>query len=356
MAKSTGNVVNPFFALDRFGVDTMRYYLAHDGGITDDADYENKFIIERYKKGLQGGLGNLASRIMRGKDWNVQKAVERFAPILNPSGEEVTAGAEQEPMLAVGRLDDPLDKEAHKFHARLQQLPPQVETHFDNLMPNLALKQIMLTIYAANAYLQATSPWTLVSWLKDNQLDPPPNTKEHIDRIVFLCAESLRICGILLQPYMPDKAKLLLDMIGVDEGRRTWADARVGADATFGVPMVDLGAGSKGRAPSAHIASPKSRNRVDVVAQLQMKRFTLLEPMIPRLPTNLSGKFMSREVAHSRYDKISTLSMWYESVEKLIIASRENSRTFLRVACEGLGDKDHNNERMTDERKSAACM
>ncbi|KAK4996560.1 methionyl-tRNA synthetase [Elasticomyces elasticus] len=246
MAKSTGNVVNPFFALDRFGVDTMRYYLAHDGGITDDADYENKFIIERYKKGLQGGLGNLASRIMRGKDWNVQKAVERFAPILNPSGEEVTAGAEQEPMLAVGRLDDPLDKEAHKFHARLQQLPPQVETHFDNLMPNLALKQIMLTIYAANAYLQATSPWTLVSWLKDNQLDPPPNTKEHIDRIVFLCAESLRICGILLQPYMPDKAKLLLDMIGVDEGRRTWADARVGADATFGVPMVDLGAGSKG--------------------------------------------------------------------------------------------------------------
>ena len=28
MSKSTGNVVNPFFAIDRFGVDTMRYYLA----------------------------------------------------------------------------------------------------------------------------------------------------------------------------------------------------------------------------------------------------------------------------------------------------------------------------------------
>jgi methionyl-tRNA synthetase len=50
MSKSTGNVVNPFFALDRFGVDTMRYYLAHDGGIQDDADYGNEHIIERYKR------------------------------------------------------------------------------------------------------------------------------------------------------------------------------------------------------------------------------------------------------------------------------------------------------------------
>ena len=57
MAKSTGNVVNPFFALDRFGVDTMRYYLAHDGGIMDDADYSNDFIVARYKKGTAGGFG-----------------------------------------------------------------------------------------------------------------------------------------------------------------------------------------------------------------------------------------------------------------------------------------------------------
>ena len=43
MAKSTGNVVNPFFALERFGIDAMRWYLVHDGGITDDADYDNRY-------------------------------------------------------------------------------------------------------------------------------------------------------------------------------------------------------------------------------------------------------------------------------------------------------------------------
>jgi methionyl-tRNA synthetase len=76
MAKSTGNVVSPILALDRFGVDVMRYYLAHDGGIVNDSDYGNDLIVERYKKGLQGGLGNLASRVMRPKAWNVRRAIK----------------------------------------------------------------------------------------------------------------------------------------------------------------------------------------------------------------------------------------------------------------------------------------
>jgi methionyl-tRNA synthetase len=76
MAKSTGNVVNPFFALDRFGVDVMRFYLAHDGGLVNDADYSNEHIIERYKHCLYGQLGNLASRITRGKGWSLTTVIK----------------------------------------------------------------------------------------------------------------------------------------------------------------------------------------------------------------------------------------------------------------------------------------
>jgi len=76
MSKSIGNVVNPFFALDRFGPDVMRFYLAYDGRIADDADYDNLQIIARYKKVLAGGLGNLTSRITRGKGWNLATIVK----------------------------------------------------------------------------------------------------------------------------------------------------------------------------------------------------------------------------------------------------------------------------------------
>jgi len=76
MSKSVGNVVNPFFALDRFGADVLRFFLAYDGRIADDSDYDNLRIVERYKKHLQGGLGNLVSRITRSKAWNLRSVVK----------------------------------------------------------------------------------------------------------------------------------------------------------------------------------------------------------------------------------------------------------------------------------------
>lgn len=136
MSKSTGNVVNPFFALDRFGIDTMRYYLAHDGGIRDDADYENSYIIERYKKGLQSGLGNLVSRITRGKGWNVRRAVQ---------------GGQIE-------KDSP---HAAALKQYLQDLPDAVAKKFEELDPGGALRLIMDTVYKVGAYTPQSPSSTL---------------------------------------------------------------------------------------------------------------------------------------------------------------------------------------------------
>lgn len=125
MSKSTGNVVNPFFALDRFGVDAMRYYLLHDGGIRDDADYENSHIIERYKKALQGGLGNLASRILRGKNWSVREVV-----------------------IAATQGGDPVDSRVATDHRNLLvKLPSKVTMRMEYLDPGAALQDIMATVF-----------------------------------------------------------------------------------------------------------------------------------------------------------------------------------------------------------------
>lgn len=75
MSKSLGNVVNPFYALDRWGVDVMRFFMVHDGGIENDADYDNAIIVERYKKLLSATIGNLLSRTTRAKAWNLREVV-----------------------------------------------------------------------------------------------------------------------------------------------------------------------------------------------------------------------------------------------------------------------------------------
>lgn len=137
MSKSTGNVVNPFFALDRFGVEPLRYYLMHDGGIRDDADYENSYIIDRYKKGLQGGLGNLASRIVRGKGWNVRQSVQ-----LATNNDPLANGA-----LAA----------AHRM--LLMDLPGVVKAHFEALDSGAALKEIMNAVYAVRVVFLEVRPY-----------------------------------------------------------------------------------------------------------------------------------------------------------------------------------------------------
>lgn len=77
MSKSTGRVVDPFHAVDRFGSDVMRFYMSHEGGIQDDSSYDNVRIIQLYNKFLNNQLGNLASRVIRNKQWSVRGAVQR---------------------------------------------------------------------------------------------------------------------------------------------------------------------------------------------------------------------------------------------------------------------------------------
>jgi len=82
-----------------------------------------------------------------------------------------------------------------------------------------------------------SSPWSKV-------LDYAPGEPgEDVDKIIYLAAESLRIVGIVLQPYMPNKARQLLDQLGVQPHKRTFAFCKPGADLDFGESMTELGTG-----------------------------------------------------------------------------------------------------------------
>ncbi|KAG0134460.1 methionyl-tRNA synthetase-like protein [Tuber indicum] len=202
MSKSTGNVVNPFFALDRFGVDTVRFYLLHEGGITDDGDYDVRSVVDRYKKSCASGLGNLAGRI-RGRRLNLERAVRRYSK------------------LNMSKL--PPADQAH--YNLLLETPHLVAGKMEDLHPNLALKDIMNAVYETNKYLQHAAPWSVYH-------------PEQQDLPVYLSAEAVRIAGILLQPFMPGKMKELLDGLGVGEDRRGFGYAVVGGDREYGAAVV----------------------------------------------------------------------------------------------------------------------
>ncbi|KAI5918916.1 methionyl-tRNA synthetase [Camillea tinctor] len=210
MSKSRGNVVNPFFALSRWGVDILRYFLMHGSAITDDADYNNELIIEKYKK-LQGGLGNLLNRVTRPKDWSVREAV-KFMTQKHPS-----------PLLPI----------VETYKNEVEQAMKIVFENMDTLNPNVALREIMEIAYNTNKFLTDAAPWDKV---KEGNIVA-------VHQMVYHVAESLRIVGILLQPFIPEKAAELLDRLGVAANRRSLIDAKIYADTEYGTPTIDLGSG-----------------------------------------------------------------------------------------------------------------
>ncbi|KAI1495768.1 methionyl-tRNA synthetase [Biscogniauxia marginata] len=212
MSKSRGNVVNPFFALDRWGVDTVRFFLMSRSAISNNADYNNESIFETYKKGFQGGLGNLLVRVARSKSWNLRDAVESMAP---------------------KRSDSLLRSvEAHKDY--VEWIVNRVVELMETLNPSRALKEIMKLVYCTNKFFSDTAPWIRI---KEGHVNAT-------NQIIYHVAETLRIVGILLQPFVPEKSAGLLDRLGVSIDRRTLSDAKLYADDSYGIPAVPLGTGS----------------------------------------------------------------------------------------------------------------
>ncbi|KAI0157561.1 tRNA synthetases class I (M)-domain-containing protein [Xylariaceae sp. FL1272] len=212
MSKSIGNVVNPFFALDRWGVDTMRYFLIYSGHVSGDSDYNNQFIVERYEKGLRNGLGNLLNRVTRPKHWSVRQAVEKMT----------------------ARKDESFPSFIHEQRLVLETVVDKANHQMKALNPSYALQRIMDVVMQTNKFFSDAEPWA-----KSKKGDV-----ETVDQTIFFTAESLRIVGILLQPFIPEKAAELLDRLGVSPERRSMQDAVLFADSTYGTPLIELGQGA----------------------------------------------------------------------------------------------------------------
>ncbi|GAA5920182.1 hypothetical protein JCM1841_006632 [Sporobolomyces salmonicolor] len=194
MSKSRGNVANPFEAMKLWGIDAMRMYLMRVGGNSaGDADYSAAEIERFYRKDLAGQMGNLLNRVTTTK---LTKKLESPALMYTlPSSLE----AEDEPLLKM-----------------LRDLPESFSAHLSSFEIHRALSCVFDVLAESNRHVQQLSPWLATA------------TPSQVHRALFFGSESLRIVGILLQPFMPDKSSQLLEALGVDPLRRRWEDLAVG--------------------------------------------------------------------------------------------------------------------------------
>ena len=91
-----------------------------------------------------------------------------------------------------------------------------VRTHIDNQAFHEALETIWVLVRAANAHVDAEAPWKL------HKEDPARR-----DTVLYVLAETIRHLGIYIQPFMPDSASGMLDILAIPEDARDFT--RVGA-------------------------------------------------------------------------------------------------------------------------------
>lgn len=139
MSKSTGNGVNPFFAIERYGVDTIRFYMAHEGGIVDDASYDNSYIARAYSSILKNSYGNLLQRVFRSQKVNTRQAIILAS---NPSlWNDMKQYTQHPELLKVPQVQKLLAETATQYDM-IRQLPEKVKFHMETPNPRIAVHAI----------------------------------------------------------------------------------------------------------------------------------------------------------------------------------------------------------------------
>ena len=180
MSKSKGNVVYPDFLVDRYGLDSLRYYLMREIPFGSDGIFTPADYVTRTNSDLANDLGNLLNRTVAMINQYLGGKIPTLGSVQNDFDSELEAVAAEA---------------IEGFNSSLE-----------NLQFNLALQNIWKLISRTNKYIDETTPWVLAREERTEELE---NVLAHL-------VESLRIVGTLLRPFFVETPEAIATQLGLD--------------------------------------------------------------------------------------------------------------------------------------------
>ena len=180
MSKSKGNVVDPLDYVDSYGVDAVRYFLAAEMSLGQDASFTDELFNKRYHADLAKGIGNASSRVLALLEKNFDGRIPEVPADLWEQAEETVLWQS---------LQDAIDA--------LQTSIPDMKLH-------QGIASVIAAVSALDRYLELKKPW--------NQAKE--DDKEPLACTLTAGAEALYLISALLSPVMPAKMEQLQAALG----------------------------------------------------------------------------------------------------------------------------------------------
>ncbi len=190
MSKSKGNVIDPIPLIERYGLDSVRYYLLREVPFGADGVFTPEAFVERANADLSNDLGNLLHRTLAMSN----KYFDGVVP------ERVENATEHDQKL--------VEKARETVH--------KVEEAMEELQFSVALSAIWELVRFGNRYIEATQPWNLA---KDEE------KRSTLGSVLYHLLEELRMVSILIQPFMTQAPAKMWEQLGIEDANLTTWDS-----------------------------------------------------------------------------------------------------------------------------------
>lgn len=178
ISKSLGNYKDPREYIEKYGVDAVRYFALREVPFGSDGNFSEEALVTRTNGDLANVLGNLVNR-------SIAMTNKYFD----------------------GSISDNMDyAEDEDFIRCVDELRSKVDDKMKTYEVGGALAVIFDVLRRSNKYVDKTTPWALYK----------EGNTGRLEKVLYNLLESVRVCAILLQPFMPDTCKKIFEQLGVD--------------------------------------------------------------------------------------------------------------------------------------------
>lgn len=187
LSKSLGNAISPYPLIEKYGVDSLRYYMVREIRFGEDGNFTPAQFVDRLNSDLANSYGNLVNRTLS----MINKYFEGVIP----------------------EYAEPTSDITRKLYQDIEEKLIQYNAFMEDLKITEGAEKAIELVNLGNKYFDDIAPWTQA---KNNNI-------VLLKECLYAAAEIIRIGSIILSPMMPSKTTDALNQENVPEELRTLA-------------------------------------------------------------------------------------------------------------------------------------